>query len=219
MTHRTCSRCGESKSLHEFSGRKRQCRPCVTVAAREYRARKKSEPALDKVCTVCGERKPGSEFSTGRSACKPCRCLQMAAWYAANQPRLIVGIRERRSHNRARVRENDMARYYRNRDKRIALVVDSEHRRRAVKQGNASDRGITVLRIRHDQGDCCVYCGCEMFFGRLDGRTVRRDKATIDHVVPISRGGGHVWSNVVLACWACNSSKRDLLLAEWSGRP
>jgi 5-methylcytosine-specific restriction endonuclease McrA len=46
----------------------------------------------------------------------------------------------------------------------------------------------------------CVYCG------------VRAD--TIDHVRPRSRGGLHVWSNVVAACARCNHRKGDRLLVE-----
>ncbi len=41
---------------------------------------------------------------------------------------------------------------------------------------------------------------------------------TIDHVVPISRGGLDAYGNVVPACRPCNSSKRDRLLSEWRGR-
>jgi 5-methylcytosine-specific restriction endonuclease McrA len=39
---------------------------------------------------------------------------------------------------------------------------------------------------------------------------------SIDHVVPRSRGGEHVWENVVAACRACNTRKRDRMLAETS---
>jgi len=46
----------------------------------------------------------------------------------------------------------------------------------------------------------CVYCG------------VRAD--TIDHVRPRSRGGLHVWTNVVAACARCNRRKGDRLLSE-----
>jgi 5-methylcytosine-specific restriction endonuclease McrA len=46
----------------------------------------------------------------------------------------------------------------------------------------------------------CVYCG------------VRAD--TIDHVRPRSRGGQHVWTNVVAACGRCNHRKGDRLLIE-----
>ena len=37
---------------------------------------------------------------------------------------------------------------------------------------------------------------------------------TVDHVVPRSRGGGHVWTNVVAACARCNHRKADHLLSE-----
>jgi 5-methylcytosine-specific restriction endonuclease McrA len=36
----------------------------------------------------------------------------------------------------------------------------------------------------------------------------------VDHVVPRSRGGLHVWENVVAACRRCNSQKEDRLLHE-----
>ncbi|HVL03048.1 MAG TPA: HNH endonuclease [Acidimicrobiales bacterium] len=37
---------------------------------------------------------------------------------------------------------------------------------------------------------------------------------SIDHVVPRSRGGQHIWENVVAACRPCNARKRDRLLSE-----
>lgn len=44
-------------------------------------------------------------------------------------------------------------------------------------------------------GHLCQYCGAEA--------------ENIDHVVPRSRGGQHVWENVVAACRRCNSRKED----------
>ncbi len=41
---------------------------------------------------------------------------------------------------------------------------------------------------------------------------------SIDHVVPTSRGGEHVWENVVASCRRCNSAKEDRLLHETSLR-
>jgi 5-methylcytosine-specific restriction endonuclease McrA len=37
---------------------------------------------------------------------------------------------------------------------------------------------------------------------------------TMDHVMPRSRGGKHVWENVVCACKRCNAKKDDKVLAE-----
>lgn len=39
------------------------------------------------------------------------------------------------------------------------------------------------------------------------GKPVTNHSASIDHVVPTSRGGKHIWRNVVLACKTCNTAK------------
>lgn len=33
--------------------------------------------------------------------------------------------------------------------------------------------------------------------------------ATIDHIVPQARGGGHAYDNIVLACRPCNEDRGD----------
>ncbi|HAT1242480.1 TPA: HNH endonuclease [Corynebacterium striatum] len=38
---------------------------------------------------------------------------------------------------------------------------------------------------------------------------------TLDHVVPLSRGGKNTIGNALPACQSCNSSKHSKLLAEW----
>lgn len=50
----------------------------------------------------------------------------------------------------------------------------------------------------------CQYCGAKA--------------ESIDHIRPRSKGGPHVWENVVAACRPCNTSKRDRLLKETSMR-
>ena len=53
--------------------------------------------------------------------------------------------------------------------------------------------------VTRDKGRC-AYCG---------------DKGdTVDHVVPRSRGGSHVWENVVTVCLPCNGRKADRTLEE-----
>ncbi len=53
-------------------------------------------------------------------------------------------------------------------------------------------------------------------FARDRGRCVYCDTpaTTVDHVIPRSRGGRHVWNNVVAACTRCNHTKADHTLAE-----
>ncbi len=52
----------------------------------------------------------------------------------------------------------------------------------------------------------CHYCG-----GQVPPREL-----TMDHVVPVARGGRSVKSNVVPCCKDCNSRKRHLLPVEWA---
>ena len=49
-------------------------------------------------------------------------------------------------------------------------------------------------------GHRCQYCGASA--------------ENIDHVIPRSRGGEHVWENVVASCRPCNAAKEDKLLSE-----
>ena len=51
----------------------------------------------------------------------------------------------------------------------------------------------------------CHYCG----------RTTPPSQLTMDHIVPIARGGRSLKGNVVPACKECNSKKKQLLPMEW----
>ncbi|MGH3341315.1 MAG: HNH endonuclease [Carbonactinosporaceae bacterium] len=57
-------------------------------------------------------------------------------------------------------------------------------------------------------------------FARDGGRCVycTAPATSVDHVVPRSRGGGHVWENVVSACRRCNHVKADRSVSELGWR-
>lgn len=57
--------------------------------------------------------------------------------------------------------------------------------------------------IRRDEYEC-QYCS----------RSLNMDTQTIDHIVPVSRGGKHEWKNVVACCKPCNTKKSNKLLTE-----
>ncbi len=59
----------------------------------------------------------------------------------------------------------------------------------------------------------CQYCG------RHRSELRGRDFLTRDHVVPMSRGGINVWSNVVTACSPCNNRKASHLPHECGMTP
>ncbi len=51
----------------------------------------------------------------------------------------------------------------------------------------------------------CYYCG----------RHIRPSDLTMDHVVPLIRGGKSIKNNLVPACKECNNKKKYLLPMEW----
>jgi len=55
----------------------------------------------------------------------------------------------------------------------------------------AMSRRAVFVRDEH----CCQYCG--------------QTADSIDHILPRSRGGEHIWENVAAACRPCNLRKRD----------
>ena len=55
------------------------------------------------------------------------------------------------------------------------------------------------------QKGTCYYCK----------REVGREQLTMDHVVPLSRGGKSKKGNIVPACKECNNKKKYLVPLEW----
>lgn len=51
----------------------------------------------------------------------------------------------------------------------------------------------------------CHYCGAR----------VRPAELSLDHIVPLARGGKSSRGNCVPACKSCNNRKKDLLPMEW----
>ena len=69
-------------------------------------------------------------------------------------------------------------------------------------------RQVTNTFLFARDGYKCMYCG------RTQYELRPREALTRDHVIPISRGGLNVWTNVVTACSPCNTRKSNHLLAE-----
>lgn len=69
-------------------------------------------------------------------------------------------------------------------------------------------RQVTNTFLFARDGYSCQYCGRHR-------RELRgREFLTRDHVVPLSRGGGNDWGNVVAACSPCNNRKGNRLPKE-----
>lgn len=64
--------------------------------------------------------------------------------------------------------------------------------------------------VKNQNGEC-FYCSVTLNTQKRH----RPDSATIDHVIPSSKGGTNARSNTVAACFSCNGKKADRTLQEF----
>ena len=93
-----------------------------------------------------------------------------------------------------------------NAELQIPAVVDVRHPMTPVMLSGAPSCQLRALFLR--DGGRCQYTGRLLRIGADD----LDERASIDHVVPLSQGGLNTWENVVLASSALNSLKSDLSL-------
>ena len=84
----------------------------------------------------------------------------------------------------------------------IDIQADPAHVKREREKARAL-RATDWWRAQLQKG-VCHYCG----------RKVGADALTMDHVVPVARGGRSVRSNCVPCCKECNNEKRAMTPAE-----
>jgi 5-methylcytosine-specific restriction endonuclease McrA len=65
---------------------------------------------------------------------------------------------------------------------------------------------VNIKKVYERDGYKCRICG-----GRIDmkANTPAHNSKSIDHIIPMSRGGGHLWANVQAAHFGCNARKGD----------
>jgi 5-methylcytosine-specific restriction endonuclease McrA len=120
--------------------------------------------------------------------------------------------RKWRAANPENVREFSRRSYWLNREKRLAAKRDYQPIRNKRERGSeihklmdlnekhlrrAAGPGITAEQwneIKSLFGNRCAYCG-------------KSAALTMDHVVPVTKGGEHGPTNIIPACLPCNSSK------------
>lgn len=63
------------------------------------------------------------------------------------------------------------------------------------------------IRIWQRDNYRCYYCGRRVkdYFPKMTGNSLPGDAATVDHIIPRSKGGKDIEGNLVTACKRCNS--------------
>ncbi|KKN82018.1 hypothetical protein LCGC14_0312850 [marine sediment metagenome] len=88
--------------------------------------------------------------------------------------------------------------YHRTEKGKAVIAVQGAKRRALMRTPEVGLSAAGWLDILSRAKGRCFYCKAKA-------------KLTLDHVVPLSRGGQHVKENVVAACLSCNSKKGNRL--------
>jgi 5-methylcytosine-specific restriction endonuclease McrA len=176
------------------------------------------------------------------SSCKECQLLQRKQYYIDNKETVkvkravyqkahlaeqYVHNQEWRKRNVEKVREAGRRQYAENIEHRRAVknawklqnpeaiksaleryrlnhlpkMAEKSHKRRAKLRGNGVFQ-VTEKELIRLYASPCAYCGT-------------MENVTIDHIIPVARGGRHSIGNLQPLCLSCNSSKNAKTMAEW----
>ena len=175
--------------------------------------------ATGKQCNKCGETKPRGEYYKAprgkgglRAACKKCDAIWRKKyredhrakiaeynkkWHEINREAVIARHKEYHEANREKVATRKQK--YREANREMDAVY--YHRRRA-RLAAAAVEDFDEQEVWERDGRVCVYCGST-------------EDLTLDHIVPLSKGGAHSPDNLCIACRSCNSSKGAKRLIGW----
>lgn len=198
----------------------RQCRTAKTPEA--FWKRSASPDGLQETCKLCF-----TQYKAERPKADVLKVQR--AWCVANRDKVNKYSSEYKARNSAKVRAESQAwledhkdllaarlRALRAADPEKYLNNQREYRRLHPEKHRAYNHNrramhaqvlATLTQLQWEQilelfGQTCAYCGSDK-------------SITMDHIVPISRGGNHTEDNVIPACKSCNASKGAKVPHEW----
>lgn len=179
---KTCGHCGEEKSRDQFAQRSR------------------SRDGMSPWCRSCNAEYARAHYEANRAK----RNAQARANYAANKTKRNAQQRAWNQANRERLRDY-------NRDRRIRWAAENPERmagliRRAHLKRRALLRGASVGPIDLDAlwtGSCGI---CSQELSRAF-KYPDLESPSVDHIIPLSKGGAHQQENLQWAHLFCNWEK------------
>jgi len=201
-----CPKCKQDRSEQDFTS-----------------VRGRTAPRQVNTCTSCRSKRMDAYRRTECTATAKTAAIERTLkWNQANPERRRALGREIQARQKQYHPEKVQARYT---EWRKANVEVAREAARAWARNNPEKRRLNELRnearrlnlepiadsvfLKLMSETHCTYCRCE--FGVTDAT-----KRTIDHIIPVSRGGDNSPENLCAACQACNRSKNNRTPEEWA---
>lgn len=198
-----CKRCG--KAYTTWNSNSKYCSIECRVGENAERLKK---------CEVCGaEFKPHSRQKYCSDECRK------SAWQKMYHDRFVSKAKHVEKYcpacgnvftttsSRQKFCSKKCGKKYRG-DGRIYRVSKDER----LKQCVQNDKSLWLQPLIKRDNNTCQICGrkCDLYDYEVtaSGAMICGDRyPTIDHIVPLSKGGQHIWANAQLACRKCNREK------------
>ena len=84
--------------------------------------------------------------------------------------------------------------------------ISRNRRYKKLKEKGSFDESVVLINVFNKFSGKCQCCNKELNF---KGSHLEDDYPSIDHIIPLSKGGTHTWDNVQLLCRRCNYMKSD----------
>lgn len=232
LPQKRCTKCGVEKPLTEFhtalrhkDGHTYDCKACrrayrlsrhPTTHPRKWKVR--LNPGDSKPCNVCGETKPVEHFRKENrdygdgyhNQCHDCERAKGRDWgksrgeyrreYEEKHRDHLKALRDAWGKKNHAKRKAQQRRFYSSPKGKLYARNSQAIRRSKSKQGDVTTAWLDQFLSSQTK---CFYC--KKSFNS-------RRKKTIDHVIPLDKGGEHVMTNLVIACQSCNSKKSNRIV-------
>lgn len=229
----TCAQCGAT-FIRSYGLEKYCCDECKAAAIRAlkrkyYASVPKRQPREER-CVICGEsfvpRRKGQVICSDK-----CRWRQQTINRYCNgltgKAREEYKAQRRKEQADAQRKPKPIKTYYHRRCKvcgewfstmnpkqttcstecsKRAKNARKQHR---IPKAQMIDKDITLEALYRRDSGVCYLCGglCDWDDRDKEKNTVGASYPSIDHIIPIARGGLHAWNNVRLAHFKCNQEK------------
>ena len=183
-----CSKCKEEKSLEEFYKNK---------------ARRDGVTPICKSCRRESQKKYREE--------NPGKVLEgKKKYYEENRDKVAESQKKYREENRDKVAEIQKKYYKKYREENPLKIRAHRHKRRALKKATAVEP-IDLNLVWDDSFGICFLCGTPM-----DRQYTYPDPRlpSLEHIIPLSRGGTHTYDNLTYTHLQCNNRKLSSLVEE-----
>lgn len=200
-TSKTCSQCSETKPLAEFP-RYGKCRTCLAEASRRYRRENPDRVRATEARRYVRRAIPARADAKRRYEADPEAARDKARRYYESEDRearnaVRKAWRDAHPDKQARYTED-----YRRRNPLAATAMRSNRRARIGGQR------VTISELKSIWTGDCALCGSPIDTGAAFPAPLSK---SIDHIIPLAKGGAHEVTNLQWVHFLCNCLKGDRL--------